>query len=163
MFTAARICFSRQILPGARTAPMPQPACIFFFHVKSFLDAFHPEIATRKLSFFHGRSRLGRGLPRCRSQQASLLSGSIAFRAASTPIPALNLLFSSIPARTRHVFRSIYVPEQPPRSRPGTYQACFPLILRAGPAPVFESRHVPGMLPTLLTCPGSHSVSRAGR
>ena len=117
-------------LPGKGVMAVPQ----------SFLDAFHHEIATRKLSFFRGRSRLGRGLPRFRDQQASLLSGSIAFRAASTPIPALNLLFSSIPARTRHASHSSYVPGQPQRSNPGTYQACFPLFLRARPAKAFQAQ-----------------------
>ena len=140
-------------LPGKGVMAVPQ----------SFLDAFHHEIATRKLSFFRGRSRLGRGLPRFRDQQASLLSGSIAFRAASTPIPALNLLFSSISARTRHASNSSYVPGQPQCSNPGTYQACFPLFLRAGPAAAFEFRHVLGMLPALLTCPASQSISGAGR
>ena len=77
-------------------------------------------------------------------------------------LPALHTCLDghSVPilARIRHASRSSYVPGRPQCSHPGTYQACFPLFIRARTATAFPSRHVPGMLPTLHTCPGSHST-----
>ena len=60
------------------------------------------------------------------------------------------------PARTCLVSRSSYVPGQPQRSRPGTYLACFSLVLRAHMATVLQSRHVTGMFLARLTCPERH-------
>ena len=120
VFTAARICyFSRQIPPGARFAPMPRPGSFSPVGLDCLLCRVYPDSGIQLASFRRACKLPGCRPPRFRDQGASLLSGSIAFRDAPTPIPALNLLF----------FLNL-----------GTYQACFPLYLRAGPATAFQAQ-----------------------
>ena len=70
---------------------------------------------------------------------------------------------TSVPARTWLASHSSYVPGQPQNFRPGTYLACISLFLRAWTATEPPSRHVPGLLLALLTCPPARSASTPTR